>query len=74
MKMEMANVEGVIRSEIEAGLTRKQIAQSYRLGLMSSFKTDWAAVNKLILQRWSPSGLEWIKKQAWSGKCFEEPT
>jgi hypothetical protein len=67
---EIACVEQVIQNEIKQGLNQKQIAQTYALGLRSSWPTDWAKVNKMILDRWSPAGLERIKKMAWSGKCF----
>ena len=68
--MEIACVEQVIQNEIERGLNQKQIAQSYALGLRSSFPTDWAKVNAMIIERWSKAGLERIKKMAWSGSCF----
>lgn len=46
------------------------IAQTYCLALRSSEKTDWKKVNQAIINRWSISGLKYIKKLAWSGKCF----
>lgn len=49
---------------------RKDVAKTYCLALKSSEKTEWRTVNMAIIDRWSISGLEWIKKQAWSGKCF----
>lgn len=73
MVMELACVEQVILNEIKQGLTQKQIAQSYALGLRSSWPTDWAKVNAAIIERWSVSGLNRIKKMAWSGKCFDKP-
>ena len=71
VKIELAAVEQQIENEIEMGLTQRQIAQTYALGLRSSWPTDWARVNAAILKRW-PKGLERIKKMAWSGKCFGE--
>jgi hypothetical protein len=68
--VEIACVEQVIENEIQQGLTQKQIAQTYELGLRSSWPTDWAKVNRMIIERWSRSGLERIKKMAWSGSCF----
>lgn len=70
MLMELAAVEQVIENEIEQGCTQRQVAQSYALGLRSSWPTDWARVNAAILRRW-PKGLVRIKEMAWSGKCFE---
>lgn len=69
--MELCCVEQVIKNEIAQGLNQRQIAQSYALGLRSSFPTDWAAVNKAIIDRWSVSGLNRIKNMAHSGKCFQ---
>jgi len=69
--MEIACVELVIENEIKQGLSQKQIAQTYALALRSSWPTDWAKVNAMILDKW-PKGLERIKRLAWSGKCFSE--
>lgn len=68
---EIADVEGVIEREIAQGLTQRQIAQTYALALRSSWATDWAKVNRLIVDRWSAAGLDRIKRMAWSGTCFE---
>lgn len=69
--MELWFVEDVIENEIKQGLTQRQVAQTYALGLRSSYPTDWKRVNAAILAKW-PKGLERIKKMAWSGKCFGE--
>lgn len=69
--MEIACVEVVIENEIKQGLTQKQIAQSYALGLRSSWPTDWKRVNQAIIARWPVAGLNRIKKLAHSGKCFD---
>lgn len=71
--MELACVESVIENEIAQGCTQKQVAQSYALGLLSSWPTDWARVNKAILAKW-PKGLNRVKEMAWSGKCFAKAT
>ena len=71
MIIELADVEGVIEQEIKLGLNQRQIAQTYALGLRSTWPTDWARVNAAIMARW-PKGLERIKTMAWSGKCFEK--
>jgi len=70
MKIELADVEGVIEREILQGCNQRQIAQTYALGIRSTWPTDWKRVNAAIVTRW-PKGLERIKKMAWSGKCFE---
>lgn len=69
--VEIACVESVIENEIRQGCNQRQIAQTYALALRSSWPTDWAKVNALILARW-PKGLTRIKEMAWSGKCFVE--
>lgn len=74
LSMQIGAVELVIENEIAQGLTQKQIAQTYALALRSTWPTDWKRVNEAIMKRWSPSGLERIKKMAWSGKCFDSPT
>jgi len=51
-------------------LRRRDVAQLYRLAMESSEETDWGAVNRAIMARWSKSALIWIKTQAHSGKCF----
>ena len=63
--IELACVEDVIRNEIGQGAIQKQIAETYALGLLSSWPTDWAEVNAMIIKRWSRSGLNRIKTMAW---------
>lgn len=69
-RFEIMAVEQTIANEIKQGLTQRDIAQTYALGLRSSAPTDWAKVNALILARW-PKGLNRIKEMAHSGKCFD---
>ncbi|MDA0991659.1 MAG: hypothetical protein O3A51_13030 [Verrucomicrobia bacterium] len=69
VSVEIACVESVIENEIKQGCNQRQIAQTYALAVRSSWPTDWAKVNAMILAKW-PKGLERIKKMAWSGKCF----
>lgn len=59
-RFEIADVENLIQREIAAGLTQKQIAQTYRLALQSSWPTDWAKVNAMITARW-PKGLNRVE-------------
>ena len=65
MRLEITCVESVIENEIAHGMRQKDIAQTYALALASSYPTDWARVNKAIIERWSISGLQRIKKMAW---------
>lgn len=68
---ELQCVEDVIRQDIESGLTQRQVAKSYALGMRSSWPTDWKRINEMIVNRWSFSGLERVKQMAHSGRCFE---
>jgi len=68
--IELAGVEAMIENEIAHGSNQRQIAQTYALGIRSTWPTDWKRVNAAIVAKW-PKGLERIKKMAWSGKCFE---
>ena len=75
MPLELALCEKTLLDEIAMPqIRRRDVAQTYRLAMQSSEceQIDWAKVNRAIMDRWSRSGLEWIKKQAWSGQCFAE--
>jgi len=71
MRIELGNCTNTLLAEIQTPeLTRRDIAQTYRLAMQSSEPVDWAAVNAAIIARWSLSALEYIKRMAWSGRCF----
>jgi hypothetical protein len=64
--MELLCCEETILNEIEhKEFKRKDVALTYYLCMMSSEKIDWEKVNKEIIRRWSFSGLEYIKKEAY---------
>ena len=66
MKFELADCTNVLLSEIvDKKSKRKIIAQTYALALESSCPTNWKKVNSAIVERWSFSGLKYIKKLAW---------
>ncbi len=70
--IELADPTGVLLREIQDPKCRRNdVAKTYNLALRSSVETDFAAVNNAIIARWSRTALEWIKRRAWSGKCFE---
>lgn len=72
-RVELINCESVLLAEIaDPRLKRRDIAQTYRLAMQSSEakRIDWWKVNLAIIDRWSESGLTWIKEQAHSGKAF----
>ena len=71
MHIELMDCTRVLLDEIgNMRMTRRDVAKTYALALRSSEEPDWAVVNKAIMKRWSRHALEWIKTQAWSGKCF----
>jgi hypothetical protein len=73
MNIELADPTGTLLAEIaNPQCTRKIVAKTYALAIVSSVSTEWGVVNRAIVNRWSPSALEWIKDRAWSGKCFKE--
>jgi len=59
-----------ILHEIANKATQKDIALTYAMALKSQAqgadKPDWSKINHAILDRWSMSGLERIKKWAWN--------
>jgi len=64
--LELRMCEKIILDEIANKVfKRNSIALTYALAMMSSEKVDWAKINQAIVERWSLSGLEYIKKRAW---------
>lgn len=75
MRFELANCENVILREVAMPeMKRRDIAQTYRLAMESSEcqRINWGKVNRAIMERWSKSGLIWIKEAAHSGRCFKQ--
>jgi hypothetical protein len=71
---ELADCEQTLLVEIaNPEFTRSDVARTYSLTLRSSESAtvDWRRVNDAILARWSRHALDWIKRQAHSGKCWE---
>lgn len=72
IEIDVAAPEDLIRQEIERGATQTSVAMSYALALRNkNIDVDFGEINRMIINRWSVSGLERIKKLAWSGKCFK---
>ena len=46
-------------------ITRDDMASAYREGLDAMEDVDWPAVNRAVKERWSMSGLKYIKARAW---------
>lgn len=71
MTFELVNCENTLLCEIAMKeIRQRDLALTYRLALKSSeWQTmNWRRVNEAIIARWSRSGLERIKRMAWSGK------
>jgi len=65
MRVELVNPTKVLLEEIYGKeFKRNDIAITYARALRST-GTDWAMVNRAIMNRWSFAGLEYIKKRAW---------
>lgn len=62
-----ANVQQptLLRIIDDPNATRMDVAEGYAGCLLTIGHVDWRAVNQLILERWPPSSLEWIKARAW---------
>ena len=64
--MELLCCEATILNEIShKECKRKDIALTYYFCIVSSEDIDWGKVNRAIIKRWSHSGLELIKKEAY---------
>lgn len=74
MRIGMVQCEKALMDEIaDVKMTRRDVAKTYALTIKSPEFGDinFDRVNQAIIARWSRSGLEWIKKQAWTGDCFD---
>lgn len=70
MQVDMVDPQGVILREIaDNRLTRDDIASTYAWCIRQRDECDFRVINQAILERWSLSGLAYIKKRAW--KRFE---
>lgn len=60
------NPEAIILEAVDDyGSTRDSVALVYAMALRTNYATDWRKVNTAIIERWSPSALEYIKRKAW---------
>lgn len=67
MRAEMVDVQGQLLAEIaDESMKRKDVALTYAFGLRQHTEVDWVIVNEAIIERWSLSGLKWIKELAWA--------
>lgn len=73
-EIHMLDCENIILRELKfKQTTRKSIAKTIALALRSyEDEIDWKKIGKACIEKWSPSGYEYILKLAWSGKCFKD--
>jgi hypothetical protein len=72
MIIRMRDCEAVLLEECRnPKIKRNAIAITYRLAMDTERdgmeKIDWQKVNTAIINRWSGSGLQYIKERAWKG-------
>jgi len=64
--IELLCCESTILNEIRhKECKRKHIALTYYFCMKSSEDIDWGVINRAIIERWSFSGLEYIKTEAY---------
>ena len=67
-RLELVDPTDAILQEIRGGeATRKDIARTYALLIRDYWhQVNWPVVNRAIVERWSRSALEYIKRRAWA--------
>jgi hypothetical protein len=59
-------VQWALNEIADKAFNRQQVADTYAILLQKGAATDdIRRINEAILNRWSPSGLRWIKEQSW---------
>jgi len=66
MRVELANPQRVILDEIANGMTRDSVALTYAFCIKQREQVDFPTINRAIIERWSMSALEHIKRRAWA--------
>lgn len=70
MKTEQMITEEFLTAIRNKKMKRKDISKLYRKAIITGHKPDYKIVNEAICERWSFSGLEYIKNLAWSNKII----
>ena len=68
IRLTFENLEETIMQEIaDRAMTQRDVAQTYAIMIRQCGPdgADWARINRAIMDRWSASGLERIKRLAW---------
>jgi hypothetical protein len=68
--IELADPQGQLLADIaNPAATRKDVGLTYALAIRGDHsRVDWPVVNRAIVERWSMSALNWIKKFAWESR------
>jgi hypothetical protein len=61
----MSATQDLLFAVVDENNKRDDIAAKYAAALSQSAPVEWAAVNLAIKERWSMSGLKYIKELAW---------
>lgn len=64
--------ETLLREIADSGCKREDVALTYAFALYQPDEVDWPTVNAAIIERWSASGLKWIKTRAWKRAAERE--
>ncbi len=66
MRVKLANPEQMILREIaDPKFTRDSIALTYAFCIRQRDQVNIQIINRAIMERWSESALEYIKRKAW---------
>jgi hypothetical protein len=72
--VELADPQGQLLEEIaNPKMKRRDVAQTYAFALRSHARVNWLLVNGAIIDRWSVSGLRYIKDAAWKQQQPSRP-
>jgi len=71
-KKERWGIHEGIKTDIENGADRNDVALTYSLAMQSPWNlTNWDAINQTIIGKWGPQGLNKIKAMAAALLAFE---
>lgn len=66
LRVDMVDPQGQLEREIaDKRMTRDDVAATYAFALRQQDEVDFPRVNRLIMERWSRSALEYVKGKAW---------
>ena len=67
MNIQLCDCERVLLEEIEhPEFTRDMVALTYAMAIQSEETVNWRKIHEAIIDRWSWSALDYIKRKAWN--------